>query len=132
MRKFTRAAVLAAVAAGGAAEGDAENLIGWAIPEAGGEGQGRSEQPREQKSDAGDMRGDGPTFAQETLHRLAEGMGSAEIAMRRATEVAGVKAEDVVFAGARLVHGAHALSAQAGVEFVFVSVEARSHADQRG
>ncbi len=55
-------------------------------------------------------------------------MRSAEIAVDGAAEVAGVKAENVVFTGARLAQGADTFGVEAGVEFALVGIEAGSQA----
>ncbi len=109
----------------------AQNFISGTPPEAGGEGESRGEQPCQQKADASHAQGDGPALAQKSLYGLAEGVRRAEIAVHGAAQVAGVKAEDVVFSGARLAQGAHAFGIQAGIEFTFVGIEAGSQADQR-
>src|SRR5258706_15420944 len=58
-----------------AADGGTQNFISWTAPKAGGEGESRGQQPCQQKANASDTHGDGPALTQETLYRLAEGMG---------------------------------------------------------
>src|ERR1700736_5378376 len=115
-----------------AADGGAQNFISRTAPQAGSEGESRGQQPCQQEANASHAHGDGPALAQKTLYRLAEGVRRAEIAVDGAAEVSGVKAEDVVFAGARLAQGAPALGVQGRVEFALVSIETGSQTDQRG
>src|SRR6266481_73418 len=115
-----------------AADGGPQNFISRAVPEAGGESGSRGKQPCQQKANANHAHGDRPTLAQKTLYRLAESMRRAKIAVDGAAEVSGIKAEDVVFTGARLAQGAHTLGVQAGIEFALIGIEAGSQAHQRG
>src|SRR5258708_20315780 len=115
-----------------AADAGTENFISWTAPKAGGEGESRGQQPCQQKANASDTHGDGPALTQETLYRLAESMRGAEIAVNRVAEVAGIKAENVVFTSARLAQAAHTFAVPAALEFPLVAIQTASHAHQRG